>query len=112
MVAARSTAAAHRGTAAAWWQQRRGCGGFTGTIRKCADAHAFERHQRADVRIFVIGRGRSKDNANGIVVIDSNGGARGDVHRSRQCTAAAKDDAANDDTANAYGDGDGDNIVC
>ncbi len=43
-------AAEHSATAAAWWQQRGGCGGLTGTVGECADAHAFERHRRADVR--------------------------------------------------------------
>ena len=103
--------------AAARWQQRRGCGRFTGTVRKCADAHTFECHQRADVRIFVIDQGQRDDNADGIVVVGSNGGACGDVHRSRQCAAAADDDAANDDTANAIiaeadAEGDGNDIVC
>jgi hypothetical protein len=103
-------------TAAAWWQQRGGCGGFTGTVRECADAQAVERHRRADVRVFVIVRGQRDDSANGIVVGGSNGGARGDVHREvhrgHQCAAAADDAAAKDDTTNADADGDGDDIVC
>jgi len=89
VAAARSEAAVHSATAAAWWEQRGGCGGFTGTVRECTDAHAFERHQRADVRVFVIGRGRRDDSADGIV---GDGGARGDVHRGCQCAAAADDD--------------------
>ncbi len=68
--------------------------------------------QRAIVRVFVIGRGRRYISADGIVVVGSNGGARGDVHRSRQCAAAADDDAANDDTADADAGSDGDDIVC
>ena len=84
------------------WQQHGGCSGFTGTICKCANARAFERHQRADVRVFVLGRGRRDDSANGIVVVGSDGGARGDVHRGRRCAAAAADDA----------DGAADDIVC
>ncbi len=84
------------------WQQHGGCGRFTGTVRKCANARAFERHRRADVRVFVLGRGRRDDNADGIVGIGSDGGALGDVHRGRRCTAAAADDA----------DGDADDIVC
>ncbi len=77
------------------------------------NAHAFERHRRADVRIFVIGRGRREDNADGIVVIGSDGGAREDVYRGCQCAAAAADDdVSDDDTANADADGDSDDIVC
>ncbi len=98
--------------AAARWQQRGGCGGFIGTVRKCIGAHAFERHQRADVRIFVIDLGWRDDSANGIFVVGSDGDARGDVHRGRQCAAAANNDAAYNDTADADADGDGDDIVC
>ncbi len=29
--------------------------GSSGTVRECADTHAFERHQRAGVRVFVLG---------------------------------------------------------
>ena len=97
---------------AARWQQCRGCGGFTGTVCKCADAHAFERHQRTNVHVFVIGRGRRDDSANGIVVVGSDGSACGDVHRGRQCAAAANKDAANNNTVDADGDGNADNIVC
>ena len=111
-LASRSAAAAHSATAAARWQQRRGCGRFTGTVHDCADAHAFKRLRRANVRIFVIGRGRREDSADGIVVVGSDGGAREDVHRGRQCAAAADDDISDDDTADADGDGDGDDIVC
>ena len=68
-------------------QQCGGCGGFTSTVRECAVAHAFERHRRADVRAFVLGRGRREDSADGIVVVGSDGGARGDVHCGRQCAA-------------------------
>jgi hypothetical protein len=42
------------------------------------------------------------NSANGIVVVGSNGGDRGDVHRGRRCAAAA--------TANANGNAD--DIVC
>ena len=112
VAAAQIAAAAYNATAAAWWQQRGGCGGFTGTVRECADAHAFERHQRTDVRIFIIGRGQRDGSIDGIVIVRSNGGARGDVHRSRQCAAAADNDAANDDTAEANGNGNADDIVC
>ncbi len=76
--------------------------GGSGTIRKCADAHTFERHRRADVRVFVLGRGRRDDSINSIVVVGSDGVARGDVHRGRRCAAAAGNDA----------DGDADDIVC
>ncbi len=107
-----STVAAHSATAAARWQQHGGCGGFTGTVHKCADAQAFERHRCANVRIFVIGQGRKDDSADGIVVVGSDGGAHGDVHRGRQCAAASNDDAVDDDTADANADGDGDDIVC
>ncbi len=114
VAAARSAAGAHSVTAAARWQQRGGCGGFTGTVRECAAANAFKRHQRADIHVFVIGRGRRDDSADGIVVVGSNGGARGDVHGSRQCAAAAddEDDESNDDTADANAEGNGNNIVC
>ncbi len=107
-------AAAHSATAAARWKQRGGCGRFTGTVCKCANAHVFERHQRADVHVFIIGRGQRDDSADGIVVVGSDGGARGDIHCSRQCAAAAapEDDAANDDTTDADGEGDADDIVC
>ena len=87
--------------AAARWQQHGGCGGFTGTIRECADARAFERHQCTEVRVFVLGRGWRDDSVNGIVIVGSNSAARGDIHRGRRCAAAAADDA----------DGDGDDIV-
>ncbi len=112
VAAAQSAAAAHSATVAARWQQRGGCGGFTGAVRECADAHAFERHRRADVCVFVIGRGRRDDSADGIVIVGSDGGACGDVHRGCQCTAAAADDAADNDTADADGNGDGDDTVC
>ncbi len=112
VAAARSVAAAHSATAAAQWQQQGGCGGFTGIVRECANTHAFKRHRHADVRIFAIGQGGRDDSADGIVVVGSDGGARGDVHRGRQCAAITNDDAAADDTADAYGNGDGDNIVC
>ncbi len=98
--------------AAAGWQQRVGCGGFTGTVCECADAHAFKHQLRADVRVFVIGQEGRDDSADGIVVIGSDGGARGDVHGGRQCAAAMDNDAPNDDTANAYGNGNTDDIVC
>ena len=58
---------------AARWQQRGGCGGFTGTVSEFADAHAFERHQRGDVHVLVIGRERRDNSTNGIVVVGSNG---------------------------------------
>jgi hypothetical protein len=47
-----------------------------------------------------------------MVVVGSDGGARGDVHRGCQCAAVANDNAANNDTADADGDSDGDDIVC
>ncbi len=59
-------------------------------------------HQRADVPVFVLGRGRRDDSANGIVVGGSNGGARGDIHHGCRCAAATGNDA----------DGDADDIVC
>ncbi len=100
------------------WQQRGGCSGFAGTVCECADACAFERHQRADVSVFVLGQGRRDDSADSIGVVSSDGGACGDVHRGCQCAAAASDDTANDNTADADGDGkadgdgDPDDIVC
>jgi hypothetical protein len=61
-----------------------------------------ERHQRANVRVFVLGRGWRDDSVDSIIVVDSNGVARGDVHRGRRCAAAANNDA----------DGNADDIVC
>ena len=90
--------------AAARWQQHGDCGGFAGIIRKCANARAFKRHRCTDVLLFVLGQGWRDDSADGIVVVGSNGGTRGDVHRGRRCAAAAANDAD--------GDGDADNIVC
>ena len=78
------------------WQQHGGCGGFKGTIRECANARTFECHRRADVRVFVLGQGRRDDSAEGIVIIGSNGGTRGDVHRGRRCATAATNDANGD----------------
>ena len=112
--AARSAAAAHSAMGTVLWQQRGGCGRFTGTVRDCAGTHAFKRHRRANVRVFILGQGRRDDSADGIIVVGSDGGARGDVHCCRQCAAAANDDAANDDTADADADadGNGEDIVC
>ncbi len=110
--AAQSAAAAHSATVAARWQQRGGCIGFTGTVRECTDTHAFKCHQRANVRVFIIGQGWKDDSANGIVVVGSDGGARGDVHRGCHCTAVADNDAVDNNTANANADADGDKMVC
>ncbi len=52
---AKGATAMHSAMAAARWEQRGGCGGFTGTVREWANASAFERHRLADVRIFVLG---------------------------------------------------------
>ncbi len=70
--------------------------GGSGTVRECVDARAFERHRRANVRVFILGRGRRDNSIDSIVVIGSNGVARGDVHRGRRCAAAANDDANGD----------------
>ncbi len=67
--------------------------GGSGTVRECADAPAFERHRRADVRVFVLGRGWRDDSVNSIVVVGSDGVAREDVHRGRRCADTADDDA-------------------
>ena len=40
-------------------------------IRKHADVRAFVGHQRADVRVFVLGQGRRDDGTNSVVVGDS-----------------------------------------
>jgi len=77
-------------------QRDGGSGGFTGTVRECANARAFERHRRANVRVFVLGRGRRDDSVDGIVVVGSDGAARGDVHRGRRCASAANDNADGD----------------
>ncbi len=76
--------------------------GGSGTVRECADTHAFERHRRANVRVFVLGRVWRDDSDDSMVVVGSDGVARGDVHRGCRCTAATNDDA----------DGDADDIVC
>ena len=99
-------------TAAARWQQHGGCGGFVGTVCECADARTFERHRCANIRVFLLGRKRRDHSVNGIVVIGSDGGDRGNVHCGRQCASAADNDAANDDDANANANGDANDIVC
>ncbi len=71
-------------------------------LRECADTHAFERHRHANVRIFVLSQGWRDDSVDSIVIVGSDGVARGDVHRGRRCAAAANDDA----------DGDADVIAC
>ena len=76
--------------------------GGSGTVCECANTHAFERHQRADVRVFVLGRGSRDASIDSIVVVGSDGVARGDVHRGRRCATAANDVA----------DGDANGIVC
>ena len=81
-----------------WWKQiqrwlRRG----QATINKTAaatDAHAFERHQHADVRAFILGRGRRDNGADCVIV--GNSGARSDVHRGRRGADEAEGGA--DDT--------------
>jgi len=85
-----------------WRQRDSATSAGIGTVRKCADTHAFERHRRTDIRIFVLGRGWRDDSVDSIVVFGSDGVAHGDVHRGRRCAAAANDDA----------DGDADDIVC
>ncbi len=64
-----SAAVAHSTTAAAGWEQRGGCGGFTGTVREWANASAFECHRLANVRVFILGRGWRDDSINGIIVV-------------------------------------------
>ena len=81
--------------------RQRDVGGI-GTVRECANTHAFERHRRADVGVFVLGRGWRDDSVDSIVVVSSDGVACGDVHRGRRCAAAANDDA----------DSNADDIVC
>ncbi len=81
--------------------QQRDVGG-SGTVRECADARAFERHRRADMRIFVLCRGRRDNSVDSIVIVDSDGVARGNVQGSLRCAAA-------DDNAPK---GDADNIAC
>ena len=76
--------------------------GGSSTIHECADTHAFECHRRADVHVFVLGRGWRDDSVDSIVFVGSDGIARSDVHCSRRCAAAANEDA----------NGDGDDIVC
>ncbi len=76
--------------------------GDSGTIHECADSRAFERNQRADKRVFVLGPGRRDDSVDSIVVVGSNCIARGNVHCGRQCANAADNDA----------DGDANDIVC
>ncbi len=56
-----------------------------------SDARAFERHRHANVRAFVLGRGRRDDGADSV---DSS--ACGDVHRGHRGADKAEGDA--DDT--------------
>ena len=91
---------------------KRGCGAqrdggsAVAAARRLRQIHRhrpkMRHHQRADVRVFVLGRGWRDDSVNGIVVVGSDGGALGDVHRGRRCAAAAADDA----------NGNADDIVC
>ena len=76
--------------------------GGSGTVRECADSHAFERHRRADVRVFDLGRGWRDNSVDSIIVVGSDGVARGNVHRGCRCAAAANDDT----------DGNANDIVC
>jgi hypothetical protein len=113
VAAAQSAAAAHSATAAARWQgssmeavavaaaQQCNVGG-SGTIRECANARAFERHRRANVRLFVLGRGQRDDSVDSIIVVSSDGVAHQDVHCGRRCAAATNDDD----------DGNADDILC
>jgi hypothetical protein len=72
----------------------------SGAVRKCANARAFKRLQRASVRVFVLGQGQRDNSADGIVVVGGGGGARGNVHPGRR---GAADDC---------GDADCNNILC
>ena len=60
-----SAAVAHSATAAARWEQRSNA---TDSPSGSAVGAALERHQLADVRVFVLGRGRRDDSVDGIVV--------------------------------------------
>jgi hypothetical protein len=67
----------------------------TGWLQQLSsDARAFERHRHADVRAFVLGRGRRDDSADCVIV--GNSGARGDVHHGRRGADEAEGNA--DDT--------------
>ncbi len=79
---------------------------IAGTVRECADARPFERHQCANVHVFNLGRGWRDDGADGIVIVGGNSSTRGDVHQGCQCAAAADDNINEDDTVNADGDTD------
>ena len=81
--------------------QQRDVGG-SGTVRECADTYTFERHRCTDVRVFVLGRGWRDDSVDSIVIVGSDGVARGDVHPGCQCATAA----------NNVADGNADDIVC
>ena len=61
------------------------------TVRKHANARAFERHQHANVHAFVLGPGQRDDGADSIV--GGNSGARGDVHHGRRGADDAKGNA-------------------
>jgi hypothetical protein len=76
--------------------------GGSGTVRECADTHTFKRHRRANVRVFVLGRGWMDNSVDSMVVVGSYGVARGNVHRGRQWAAATNDVA----------DGDANDIIC
>jgi len=66
-----SAALVHSATAAARWEQRGGCSGFTSTVRECANPSdlELERHRLADIRVFIIGQGRRDDSVDGIVIV-------------------------------------------
>ena len=58
-----------------------------------------------NVRVFVLGRGRRDNGADGIVIVGGDGGTRGNVHRGHHGAAADYGDAD-------CGDADCDDILC
>jgi hypothetical protein len=64
------------------------------------------------VRVFVLSQGQRDDGANSIVIVGSNGNARGNVHHGRCSAAADNGDADDGNAANDDADGDADNILC
>ena len=68
--------------------------GATAQPTPSSNARAFERHQHADVRAIVLGRGQRGDGADCLIV--GNSGACGHVHGGRRSADEAKGNA--DDT--------------
>ena len=82
--------------------RQRDVGGI-GTVRECANTHAFERHRRADVGVFVLGRGWRDDSVDSIIFVATTAAPVATSTAVADARAAAAEDNA---------DGNADNIVC